>query len=220
MVKAVIVYISFFFILPCLFTINLNLYLIFPFRSYISKDFEHPAIPAIRVIEGWSLGLLYCKALYSLVLVNGNIAMARNIRDLVQDGWLRPNLRLALRYFILPLGMFMTTTIIAPLAFAYALVYLSEREELSAILKLLFSVIGRSNISADEFADKVLSYIKDKSFFLNIYPICGCGYMMSFVFMLAIYVFRKWGERARDELYLVGERLNNLPQVSQHITEH
>ena len=207
MIDAATFYLSFFFVLPSLFTINLNLYFIFPFRSHISKDFEHPVI---HIIEGWSLGFLYCKALYSLILVNENNAISRNLRALVQDGWLRPNLKQAMRQFILPLALSMLATILTPLGLAVLLIRISESDKAFSYLSFILNYIDPSNVTTKETVMTIFAFFKNKSIFLNVYPICAFVYVIVFILFSTVYIIRKWGERIRDELYLVGERLNNI----------
>ena len=85
-------------------------------------------------------------------------------------------------------------------------------------LSFILNYIDPSNVTTKETVMTIFAFFKNKSIFLNVYPICAFVYVIVFILFSTVYIIRKWGERIRDELYLVGERLNNIPQISLPVT--
>ena len=171
---------TFFFVLPALFALLLECYVIIPLHTYFGPPQERHTI---HFVQDWTLGVLCVKTLGRLVLWYTTSRPAAALRNIVRDGWLYPDARLATRACFLPAMVLMVIALTLP----FSLAFLAK-----AIL-----------FQDSEGAVKVTIYRYS-------YPtILGLG--ISFVLLgLLRKVFEGWRARIRDEVYLIGERLHNF----------
>lgn len=180
LVRLLYTYVSFAFLLPALFSLLVEVYLIIPLHTYFGAPSERHII---HFIQDWTLGVLYIKMLGRLILWNTPSRPATALRGIIRNGWLNPDIRLATRSFIFPASLLMVFALVAPLALGW----LANKSAF---------------IGADEvFHQRVYRYS---------YPaVLGCG-LLGFAAYVVALAFRGWRQRIRDEVYLIGERLHNF----------
>ena len=184
-------YAAFGVLIPALFSLLIEFYLIVPLHTYFSATFTAldrmpPERHIINLIQDWTLGVLYLKMSARLILYNSPSRPAAALRGIVREGWSNPDVRLATRGFILPATFVMGLALIAPLALGW----------------LANSTIFNSQSGNDEaFRACVYRYS---------YPgVLALGCAAGFIVLLGK-AFTEWRKRVRDEVYLIGERLHNF----------
>ncbi len=173
-------YISFALLLPALFSLLVEVYIIIPLHTYFGAPSERHII---HFIQDWTLGVLYIKMMGRFILWNSPSRPANALRGIMRHGWLNPDIRLATRSFIFPASVFMSFALLAPLTIGWA------------ANRLIF-------LGADPtFHKRVYRYS---------YPaVLASGVLLFGAYGIGI-AFRGWRQRIRDEVYLIGERLHNF----------
>lgn len=173
-------YVSFAFLLPALFSLLVEVYVIIPLHTYFGSPSDRHII---HFIQDWTLGVLYIKMLGRLILWNSTSRPANALRGIMRHGWLNPDIRLATRSFIFPASLLMAFALVAPLAIGWG------------ANKSVF-------IGADPtFHQSVYRYS---------YPaVLATGVLVFSAYVIGV-AFRGWRQRIRDEVYLIGERLHNF----------
>ena len=198
--KLLYTYAAFGIILPFIFSLFLEFYVIVPLHTYLSQRGEgrkqpetfqgasiaSTASPIIHLIQDWTLGVLYVKVFARLILWTNPSRPARALQAIVRNGWLDPDARLATRGFIFPAILLMTVVLTAPLALGW-----------TANHTILHSW-SKNNVTAQV---QVYRYS-----YPAVLALCVIGVL---VWALSK-AFRGWRRKVRDEVYLIGERLHNL----------
>jgi E3 ubiquitin-protein ligase MARCH6 len=173
-------YFSFAFLLPALFSLLVEVYIIIPLHTYFGAPSERHII---HFIQDWTLGVLYVKVLGRLILWNSPSRPANALRGIMRHGWLNPDIRLATRSFIFPASVVMAFALVAPLAMGWG-----------ANKSIFFGADAT-------FHNRVYRYS---------YPaMLTLGFVMFGAYGVGA-AFRGWRQRIRDEVYLIGERLHNF----------
>ena len=192
------IYTAFTLLLPSLFALLMELYLIIPLHTYFSTTSTTTAQSlsggqgnaladrhTIHFIQDWTLGVLYIKMGARLILWNRDSRPARALRAIIAPpfGWLDPNVRLATRAFIFPATLFMLVAITAPLCLGYIAnnLFFNGQDALVRACVYRYSYPG----------------------------VLGIGLAGVFT-MRAKRAVIGWRTRVRDEVYLIGERLHNF----------
>lgn len=136
----------------------------------------------IHFVQSWTLGLLYVKLSSRLILWYENSRPAEALRAITRDGYLNPDARLATRSFILPGTVVLSTAIAVPWLLA----------------SLLASTIYRD--SPEQY----------KLLYRFSYPAVLLLGMLVVAGFAVRRMVRKWQQRIKDEVYLIGERLHNF----------
>lgn len=184
-------YTAFGILLPALLSLLMEFYFIIPLHTYFSTSFtSFDAIQSerhvIHLIQDWTLGVLYLKMTARLILWNTPSRPASALRAIVRDGWLKPDVRLATRGFIIPATLTVAFALVAPLALGW----------------LANATILHSYSANDDFFS---AYVYRYS-----YPgVLGLG-MAAGLAVLVAKAFTGWRKKVRDEVYLIGERLHNF----------
>ena len=173
-------YFSFAFILPSLFSLLLEFYIVIPLHTYFGSPFDRHII---HFVQDWTLGVLYVKMAGRLILWYAPSRPADALQGIVRHGWLNPDVRLATRSFIFPASLLMGVALLVPLSLGWA------------ANKLLFKS------AASAFQAQVYRYS---------YPAVLAFALWCAGVYLAGVAFRGWRQRIRDEVYLIGERLHNF----------
>ncbi|KAI1496462.1 hypothetical protein F5X99DRAFT_400394 [Biscogniauxia marginata] len=186
-------YIVLLLVFPLLITLLVELYLLMPLHTYMypvgtdgTTRFDvlrdgH----TIRVIQAWTLGILYLKlGSRALTLYGGRPAQA--VRAVLRQGWLEPDVGVLTRAFVIPgvtasLGMIFIPPMIAS----------------------LFITQGMSGASH-------LSHEMEVLIFRLAYPLTALLWAGLLMVRNMVRVFEGWQVRIRDEAYLMGERLHNF----------
>ena len=106
---------AFGFVLPGLFALLMELYLIIPAHTYLAAHERH----IIDLIQDWALGVLYINLVGRFILWYPQSRPARALRAVVRHGWLQPDARLATRSIVLPATVAMVTAATVPLALGW-----------------------------------------------------------------------------------------------------
>ncbi|KAH7043980.1 RING finger membrane protein [Macrophomina phaseolina] len=101
-------------VLPVLFAIFLEFYVLIPLHAYLGPGETH----VIHIIQDWTLGFLYARIAARILLWNPRSLISRALQAVVRDGYLHPNARLATRAFVLPVAVFFASTLLLPLVAA------------------------------------------------------------------------------------------------------
>ncbi|EGS20270.1 uncharacterized protein CTHT_0040090 [Thermochaetoides thermophila DSM 1495] len=156
----------------------------------------------IRLLQSWTLGLLYLKlSLRLLILYREDSRLATAARAVFRNKWLDPDVNVLTRAFVIPSFVVWAVAITVPLALGKILV------SIGAVSMLASSVLP-AGATPDEYrrlyqAYEVLVYRLSFPFVAGIL----FGIWMAWS---AVGVFHSWQVRIRDEAYLIGERLHNF----------
>ncbi|EPE05476.1 ring finger membrane protein [Ophiostoma piceae UAMH 11346] len=152
-----------------------------------------PSRHTVSVVQSWVLGLLFMKlAARSIGRMYPDSRLASSIRAVLRHGSLNPDAGMLTRAFIVP-GFFLAIAAVGlPVLVANMLMAFSNVESLD-VLPLLLSSPRDPRV---------------------VYRFC---YPLTAVLVTALYwlwgmvdVYTTWRSRIRDEVYLIGERLQNL----------
>lgn len=180
LLRLVYTYFSFAILLPSLFSLVIEFYIVIPLHTYFHSPLDSHII---HFIQDWTLGVLYIKMAGRLILWHARSRPAMALRGIVRDGWLNPDVRLATRSFIFPASLLMGVALTAPLSLGWT------------ANKVLFASKGST------FQARVYRYSYPAVLAL------GLWFAVSYLVGMA---FRGWRQRIRDEVYLIGERLHNF----------
>ncbi len=201
-------YIFLLIVLPVLTTLLMELYVLIPLHTYMySLPSFTPTAPeeqtptpldglrdghTIRVIQAWTLGILYLK-LGTRALVHYGGRPAQAVRAVLRGGWANPDVGVLTRAFVIPGLAASLLLILAP--------------PLMAKMALDHSLIATfSGMAATELRTREVRVLV----FRMAYPFAA---LFLFAFVVArriMRVFDGWKVRIRDEAYLIGERLHNF----------
>jgi len=160
----------------------------------------------IRIIQGWTVGLLYLK-LSSRIIVTwfDHTRLAAAVRAVLRRGWLDPDLSVLTRAFVIPGVVLWAFSVATPLLFARFTVANGLAE---AIIRT-FGTTFAEKIPDSQLYDAYLVLIYRLSF-----PFIALSVAAVFTLLSMFGVFRSWKVRIRDEAYLIGERLHNFGVVN------
>ncbi|PNY27759.1 ERAD-associated E3 ubiquitin-protein ligase doa10 [Tolypocladium capitatum] len=191
-------YLFLFVVFPLLFSTMMELYITIPLHTYMNPPTTAAAHPSaeqndeagrhtVRVIQAWTLGLLYLKLgtrMITSVFPDSRAAMA--VRTVVRRGWLRPDIGILTRAFVVP-GM----TIAAVATFG---------PPLMASFLIKMDYLGSASV--DSVGLTVVYRLS--------YPAAAIAAVMVKQAVGVARVFNGWKAGIRDEAYLIGERLHNF----------
>ncbi|OOQ88696.1 RING finger membrane protein [Penicillium brasilianum] len=99
-------------VLPSLFALLTELYILIPAHTFIGDGTDH----VVHVVQDWTLGVLYVQMAIKLTLWHPHSWPAAVLNGIFRDGWFKPNVQLATRALILPLALFTAAAVAAPLS--------------------------------------------------------------------------------------------------------
>ncbi|MCJ1400804.1 hypothetical protein MMC11_004012 [Xylographa trunciseda] len=179
-------YFALIILLPSLFALLMETYLVIPLHTYFSPPSTTSSRHTIHFIQDWTLGVLYLKMAGRLILwyVNGRPAMA--LRAIVagpQHSWLRPDVRLATRAVIFPATLVMVLGLTTPLGLGW----LANKTVFVGLHATVQQIVYRYS-----------------------YPVVA-GLAVGTAGCVALArALGGWRGKVRDEVYLIGERLHNF----------
>ncbi|KAH9990144.1 hypothetical protein F4779DRAFT_258686 [Xylariaceae sp. FL0662B] len=181
-------------VFPLLSTLLVELYLLMPLHTYMypagiesSKRLDglrdgH----TIRVIQAWTLGILYLKlGSRALTLYGGRPAQA--VRAVLRRGWLEPDVGVLTRAFVIPGVTTSLAMILLPPLMAWAILRRGSDDGGAAVSHEMRVLIFRLA-----------------------YPLTALFWTVLLLTRSVLSVFEGWQVRIRDEAYLMGERLHNF----------
>ncbi|KAI9166442.1 ERAD-associated E3 ubiquitin-protein ligase doa10 [Paramyrothecium foliicola] len=198
---------AYFFILvvfPLLLAAVLELYLSIPLNTYMNPPTAASIAAArdetgvsgrhtIRVMQVWTLGLLYLKLgarAITYLVPESRLAVA--VRTVLRRGWMRPNISVLTRAFVVPGLSIAAIAILGPPAITHALIK--------------NGVFASGQPIANEAAEAARMAI----IYRQAYPVAVLCALLVRNAVRLVKVFNGWTARIRDEAYLIGERLHNF----------
>ncbi|KAI1469510.1 uncharacterized protein F4812DRAFT_423416 [Daldinia caldariorum] len=193
-------YIVLLIVFPLLITLLVELYLLMPLHTYM-----YPAATdttkrldslreghTIRVIQAWTLGILYLKLGSRAVTLYGG-RPAHAVRAVLRRGWLEPDIRVLTRAFVIPGLIISLVMIVMPPIMAWATLHhvLDVNTEVTQEMRVLI--------------------------FRLAYPATALFWTGLVMMRRMLRVFEGWQVRIRDEAYLMGERLHNFGGTSSKV---
>ncbi|KAH8674331.1 hypothetical protein BX600DRAFT_378335 [Xylariales sp. PMI_506] len=187
-------------VFPLLVTLLVELYVLMPLHTWkyshsldqgqeVSKLASLETLRGghtIRVIQAWTLGILYLKlGSRSLVMVGGRPAQA--VQAVLRRGWLEPDVGILTRAFVLP-GLLISAVLI-----------MSPPVVMQAILSR-----GLVPSEADWSREKRVFVFRMS------YPLGALCWSALWALRGMVVVLDRWRALVRDEAYLMGERLHNF----------
>ncbi|KAI0594600.1 hypothetical protein F4775DRAFT_573377 [Biscogniauxia sp. FL1348] len=191
--QLVYTYVVLLVVFPLLITLLVELYLLMPLHTYMypmgvggtTRLGGLQEAHTIRVIQAWTLGILYLKlGSRALTLYGGRPAQA--VRAVLRRGWLEPDVGVLTRAFVIP-------GVTASLAMIFT----------PPILAWLF--ISRGVTGTPHLPPGMQVLI-----FRLAYPLTALFWACLLMIRNMVRVFETWQVRIRDEAYLMGERLHNF----------
>lgn len=176
-----LVYISFAFsvLLPFLFAMVIELYVLIPLHTYFGPGEGH----VIYCMQDWALGVLYLQMAIRFILWHSTSRPAAALRAIFREGWLRPNVTLATRAFILPASLLAEIAVIMPL-----------------ILGFTVELAVSQSVRGDK-PSRIYRYSYPVTFAL------GLAVWLGYLIRRQVDI---WRAHIRDDVYLIGERLHNF----------
>lgn len=197
--KLVYAYLFLLIIFPLMVSSLMELYFLIPLDTYMYSAILSTTVTqetaalgihgpkhTIRVIQSWTIGVLYLKLGARIVASwYRDTRMTAAIRAVLRRGWLEPDVSILTRAFVVPGVLLWVLAVAGPL--------------ISARIFVQYGALG----SVPD--DAALTLIYRLSF-----PIAAMGAVGAYILWSLIDVFRSWRVRIRDEAYLIGERLHNF----------
>ncbi|KAI2612353.1 uncharacterized protein GGS25DRAFT_474956 [Hypoxylon fragiforme] len=199
--QLVYTYVVLLIVFPLLITLLVELYLLMPLHTYVYlgatdttrrlEGFREGH--TIRVIQAWTLGILYLKlSSRALTLYGGRPAHA--VRAVLRRGWLDPDVGVLTRAFVIP-GVLVSFVMIA------------------APPMIAWTVLNRGIETSTEITHEMRVLT-----FRLAYPLMAVVWAGLLMTRRMLRVFQGWQVRIRDEAYLMGERLHNFGGTASKVT--
>ncbi|RGP72338.1 hypothetical protein FLONG3_6822 [Fusarium longipes] len=202
--KLVYAYFFLYIIFPLLVSGLMELYLVLPLHTYMhpptaeSVQASRAGGPeasrhTVRVIQAWTLGLLYVKLgarMVTAMFPDTRLALA--VRTVTRGGWMRPDTSVLTRAFVLPGLAIAGAAIFGPPAIA------------GVFIK--YNVIQGVQPGENELVEAARLAI----IYRHSYPAVALFALLIKNTIGLVKVFNGWTARIRDEAYLIGERLHNF----------
>lgn len=188
-------------VFPLLITLLVELYLLMPLHTYMYPTGMDTTRRldglreghTIRVIQAWTLGILYLKlGSRALTLYGGRPAHA--VRAVLRRGWLEPDIGILTRAFVVPGVIVSLLMIILPPIIAQVF--------LQRVLDVNEGMTREMRILAFRLA----------------YPFMAVFWVGLLMTRNMLRVFEGWQVRIRDEAYLMGERLHNFGGTASKVS--
>lgn len=196
-------------VFPLVASALMELYVLIPLHTYLNppksislpgtaseNEASEPDHHNIRIMQAWTLGILYLKVGARMITgVFPDSRLAVGVRTVLRQGWLRPDVGVLSRAFIIP-----------GLALAIAAILVPPGIAAILIKNGAFDGGHQAVNEAVEGSSIVIIY-------RHSYPITAFAALLLHRTIGLIEVFKGWTARIRDEAYLIGERLHNFGAV-------
>jgi E3 ubiquitin-protein ligase MARCH6 len=178
-IRLIYTYAAFGLVLPTLLALVMEFYIIIPLHTALAPDQKH----IIHFIQDWTLGVLYVKLAGRLILWHADARLGAALRAVVRQGWTNPDVQLATRAFILPVGVVMIGALVAPLPLGW--------------------------VANQTYYARAPARVQRQVYRYS-YPAVLCTVGCSMLISLLRAVMERWRRVIKDEVYLIGERLHNF----------
>ncbi|KAL6788168.1 hypothetical protein J3E68DRAFT_416169 [Trichoderma sp. SZMC 28012] len=197
--KLFYVYFALLIVFPLLTSLLMELYVTIPLHTYMYppaaiSTLKDQAVDrhTVRVIQSWVLGLLYLKLgsrLITSLFPDSRAATA--VRSIMRRGWLRPDVRLLTRAFVIPGLMASTVAIFGPPMMAGF-------------------VIKHGGLDGGALVEDAAEAVRLTVIYRQSYPAAAFAAILAKHAVGLVKVTNRWTAGVRDEAYLIGERLHNF----------
>ncbi|KAL7959301.1 hypothetical protein V8C34DRAFT_117666 [Trichoderma compactum] len=197
--KLFYVYFALLIVFPLLTSLLMELYVTIPLHTYMYpptaiSTLKDQAVDrhTVRVIQSWVLGLLYLKLgsrLITSLFPDSRAATA--VRSIMRRGWLRPDVRLLTRAFVIPGLMATCVAIFGPPMMAGF-------------------VIKHGGLSGGSVVEDAAEAVRLTVLYRQSYPAAAFAAILAKHAVGLVKVTNRWTAGVRDEAYLIGERLHNF----------
>ncbi|KAF9893385.1 hypothetical protein FE257_011817 [Aspergillus nanangensis] len=130
---------AFSLVLPSLFALVMELYILVPVHTYLGGTRTH----VIHFVQDWTLGVLYVQMAIKFVLWHSNSRPAAALNGIFRDGWLKPNVNLATRAIFLPVVLTAALAVSLPLSVGFAVnstVFFSALDKHSLVYRYSYPI--------------------------------------------------------------------------------
>jgi E3 ubiquitin-protein ligase MARCH6 len=173
-------------LLPLVYGACLDLYVMIPFKRFISPD----SAVEMQLLQDWTFGVIHLKIAGRIILyLDGRLA--QSLRNVFPGHWTNPNIWLASTKFIFPMIVMGYVALLFPPAIYYIWAWAKW--------------ISGFPDGEEDFKSRVLMA----------YPIVMVVAIVFGAVWLARRAIDKWRDSVRDEIYLVGEVLHNLDETER-----
>lgn len=197
--KLFYVYFALLIVFPLLTSLLMELYVTIPLHTYMYppaaiSTLKDQAVDrhTVRVIQSWVLGLLYLKLgsrLITSLFPDSRAATA--VRSIMRRGWLRPDVRLLTRAFVIPGLMASCVAIFGPPMMAGF-------------------VIKHGGFGGGSVVEDAAEAVRLTVLYRQSYPAAAFAAILAKHAVGLVKVTNRWTAGVRDEAYLIGERLHNF----------
>ncbi|KAA8652392.1 hypothetical protein EYZ11_002865 [Aspergillus tanneri] len=115
--RLIYVFIAFSVVLPSMFALVMELYVLVPVHTYLGGTQAH----VIHFVQDWTLGVLYVQMAIKFVLWHSTSRPAAALNGIFRDSWLKPNVSLATRALLLPITILTAVAVTLPLSLGFIL---------------------------------------------------------------------------------------------------
>ncbi|KAI1198972.1 hypothetical protein F5X97DRAFT_297676 [Nemania serpens] len=185
-------------VFPILITALVEMYVLIPLHTYMGTggvlrlDSDQDG-HTVRIIQAWTLGILYLKlSSRALTLYGGRPSQA--VRAVLRNGWLRPDIGVLTRAFVVPGLIASAAMLLMPPLCAWA--------------TLKWAIDSTTEVS----------YEMQVSAYRLAYPLAALFWFGLVMLRRLLRIFEGWQVRIRDEAYLMGERLHNFTGTATKAT--
>lgn len=176
-------------VIPGLFALLMEAYIIIPIHTYFATDQQL----IVHFIQDWTLGVLYMKLMARLLLWNNDEPWGVAMQQMMRDGYMTPNVRVATRSFILPIAGSMILAALLPLTMAFTV-----------------GKLFRTSLCLQANQVHGLPPDAQTKMYRYSYPLTILLALNVFALCMMWRISKRWVQRVRDDVYLVGEQLHNF----------
>ncbi|KAH0490811.1 hypothetical protein TgHK011_002263 [Trichoderma gracile] len=186
-------------VFPLLTSTLMELYVTIPLHTYMyppktisTLGGEAVERHTVRVIQSWVLGLLYLKLGSQMITsLFPDSRAARAVRSIMRRGWLRPDVRLLTRAFVIPgLLAFCVAVFGPPMVAGF--------------------VVRHGGLAGGSSGEDGAEAVRLAVIYRQSYPVAAFAAMLAKHAIGLVKVTNRWAAGVRDEAYLIGERLHNF----------
>lgn len=165
---------------------------------------EPNPVHTVRVIQAWTIGLLYLKlGLRAVLTCFGDSRVAAAARAVPRRGWLDPDVTVLTRAFIVPGLAIWSAAVVTPLLFAKFTIA-------NGLADAVVQAAGVDLADGGGPPDRAMYDAYVVLIYRLSFPFVALGVATGLTLWSVVGVFRSWQVRIRDEAYLIGERLHNF----------
>ncbi|KAK0747364.1 hypothetical protein B0T21DRAFT_2877 [Apiosordaria backusii] len=216
--KIIYAYFFFYIVFPLMVASLMELYALMPlhevmYGALLKKDNGVPGLlngttrgvelnakHTVRVIQGWTIGLLYLKLSTRVITAwFPGTRIAAAVMAIFRHGWLHPDVAVLTRAFIVPGLILWSSAVIAPF-------FLAKFSVANGLDEVLFQSPDGTLLAEHE----ELRHAYEVLIHRLSYPVMAVFVVSAFGLWSMFGVFKRWNMRIRDEAYLIGERLHNF----------